>query len=81
MNQLYLGITGELDCVHRIFKCSNVPSMVKTKPCNLRSYRGLCYLKYWGALQDVFRNPTNEFKEEILTFNTFLKALKIEECT
>lgn len=35
----------------------------------------------WGQLQDVFRNPTNEFKEEILTFNAFLKSLNIEEFT
>jgi hypothetical protein len=28
----------------------------------------------WGGLQDVFRNPTDEFKEEVLTFNTFLET-------
>lgn len=33
----------------------------------------------WGELRDVFRNPTNEFKEEILTFNVFLKSLNIHE--
>ena len=33
----------------------------------------------WGQLQDVFRNPTNEFKEEVLTFNALLKSLNVEE--
>ncbi len=28
----------------------------------------------WGGLQDVFRNPSHEFKEEILTYSAFLKS-------
>ena len=31
----------------------------------------------WGALQDVFRNPTDDFKNEILTFNSFLKGIDL----
>lgn len=30
----------------------------------------------WGQLQDVFRNPTDEFREEVLTYNTILKTLE-----
>ena len=28
----------------------------------------------WGGLQDVFRNPTDDFKNDVLSFNTFLKS-------
>ncbi|MBF0595229.1 MAG: hypothetical protein HQL22_09700 [Candidatus Omnitrophica bacterium] len=36
-------------------------------------------MSYLGGLQDVFRNPTNAFKEEVLTYGAFLKEASIEE--
>ncbi len=40
------------------------------------TYGGLwLYFVIWGGLQDVFRNPSNESKQEILTYSALLREI------